>query len=121
MRTINLGDNLGLTSPDQCIAPGASPDLCKRSSPGARSDHSETIESHGQQLLRVRYLFLLVTEPHAFAPRRPMPIAGTAFSSSGQRARAAKSKPFTQPRASRSAPAQAMMAPLSVHSAGGGT
>ena len=45
---------------------------------------------------------------------------GLVTSSSGQRARGAVSSGSTRPSASRSAPAQAIIAPLSVQSAGGG-
>ena len=45
---------------------------------------------------------------------------GGARSSSGQRGRSGASSPSTRPRRSRSSPAQAIIAPLSVHSAGGG-
>ena len=63
--------------------------------------------------------------PQAPAPTTAMrsnAISATpaAAGSSGQRARGATSSVSVSPRASRSQPAQAIIAPLSVHSAGGG-
>ena len=60
------------------------------------------------------------------APQNPArvlayPAGAVALASSSQRARGAVSMVSTSPSASRSAPAQAIIAPLSVHSAGGGT
>src|SRR5271165_1657446 len=51
----------------------------------------------------------------------PAPVRGAAAGSSGQRGRGAKPSPSTRPRRSRSSPAQATIAPLSVQSFGGGT
>src|SRR5262249_56045168 len=48
-------------------------------------------------------------------------LAGLATSVSGQRARGATSSESVKPSASRSTPAQAIIAPLSVHSSAGGT
>src|SRR3546814_11625319 len=54
---------------------------------------------------------------HAFTPA---PRAFSAPGSSGQRGRAATSSPSVNPAANRSAPAQPIMAALSVHSQSGG-
>ena len=51
----------------------------------------------------------------------PAPSAGGASGSSGQRARAGAERSSISPRESRMAPAQAIMAALSVQSSGGGT
>ena len=51
----------------------------------------------------------------------PAPGAGSADGSSGQRGRAGASRGSMSPSARRSAPAQAIIAALSVHNAGGGT
>jgi hypothetical protein len=51
----------------------------------------------------------------------PAPSAGGAAGSSGHRARAGAARSSTSPRARRMAPAQAIIAALSVQSAGGGT
>src|SRR5690606_9558834 len=50
----------------------------------------------------------------------PAPMAGGAAGSSGQRARAARSRGSLWPSFRRSIPAQAIMAPLSVQRRGGG-
>src|SRR5215475_3401768 len=78
-------------------------------SPGATTEHRDALNGHA--LLPPAYLYAAV--------RRSAPSAA-AISSSGQRARGAVSRGSLMPSASRSQPAQAIIAPLSVQSSGGG-
>ena len=77
--------------------PPARRDLRQRGAPGAAADDADV---------------------HAFTPA---PRTFSALSSSGQRARAGASSSSVSPSAKRSAPAQAIIAALSVHSQAGGT
>src|SRR5690606_16276736 len=76
---------------------------CKRGSPGSAAHHGN--------FGRFR---------HAFAPLRPVPNLGADFASSGQRERGAMASESAAVDAARSAPAQAIMAALSVQSSCGG-
>src|SRR5262249_30629596 len=78
-------------------------------SPSASTEHHDALNGHA--LPPSAYLYAAV--------RRSAPSAA-AISSSGQRARGAVSKGSFKPSASRSHPAQAIIAPLSVQSSGGG-
>src|SRR6185369_11681545 len=90
-------DDVTLQRPDQALTPACGGDLRQRRAPGAAADDSD---------------------PHALTPA---PRTFSALSSSGQRARAGASRPSINPAARRSAPAQAIIAALSVHSQPGGT
>src|SRR5206468_4428454 len=99
---IDGGHNVVLERPKQCLPTAGRRDLRQRGPPGAAADHAES-EAIGL---------------HAFTPA---PRTLSACSSSGQRARAGASSPSVRPPASRSAPAQAIIAALSVQSQPGGT
>ena len=75
-------------------------DLRQRGAPGATADDRNLVHAHALT---------------------PAPLTLSAASSSGQRARAGASSPSTSPAAKRSAPAQPIIAALSVHSHAGGT
>ena len=97
MARVDRFDDFVFERPEHCFAAAGRRDLRERGAPGAAADNAE---------------------PHAFTPA---PRTFSAFSSSGQRARAGASRPSHQPAAKRSAPAQAIIAALSVHSQPGGT
>ena len=99
IRIDGFGD-FGLQRPQQSVPPRAGGDLGQRRSPGAAADHRQPLDCH------------------AFTPA---PRTFSAASSSGQRARAGASSPSMRPAAKRSAPAQPIIAALSVHSQSGGT
>src|SRR5690606_26069876 len=101
---VDLGDQLRLARPEQHLAPVARQRLGERGAPGARADHTDP-------------LALGLSNGHAFTPA---PRTGSAPASSGQRGRAAKSSGSACPSASRSTPAQAIIAALSVQSESGG-
>ncbi len=94
-----LRHHRGVARPQRHVASGARRAVGKRRAPCAGSDHRDALED-------VTKLFLRVS-----AHSSP---------SSGQRARGATSSVSVMPRASRSAPAHAIIAPLSVQSSGGG-
>ncbi len=96
------GVNRGAVArPDAHRAAGAGGGQCQRGAPGAAADDADGLD-------------------HARAPFAPLPSLGAASSSSGQRGRAATSRESVRPRASRSAPAQAIITALSEHRRGGG-
>src|SRR5258705_1748859 len=95
--TVDCSDDLGFERPDQAFAAVRRGDLREGRAPCAAADDPN---------------------PHAFTPA---PRTFSALSSSGQRARAGASRPSINPAAKRSAPAQAIIAALSVHSQPGGT
>ena len=88
-------DDLGFARPEQHIA-AARGDLRQRRAPSTAANDAD---------------------PHAFTPA---PRTASAPGSSGQRARAGVSSGSVRPAAKRSAPAQAIIAALSVHSQSGG-
>ena len=92
---VDAFDHLGLERPQQGFA-AARRDLGERRPPGAAADDSDL---------------------HAFTPA---PRTFSASGSSGQRARAGASSASVRPASKRSAPAQAIIAALSVHSHEGG-
>src|SRR4051794_2496078 len=93
-------DDLVLHRPKQGFAAAGRRDLCERRSPSAAAEDSDLVEAH------------------AFTPA---PRTLSASGSSGQRARAGASSGSVKPAAKRSAPAQAIIAALSVQSHAGGT
>jgi hypothetical protein len=90
-------DHVALQRPEQGFAAARGSNLCQRRAPGAAPDDSEL---------------------HAFTPA---PRTFSALWSSGQRARAGTSRESRAPTTKRSAPAQAIIAALSVQSHAGGT
>ncbi len=100
MTGIDRLDDLGLAGPQQDVASAARADLGQRGAPRPAADHAQPIEAH------------------AFTPA---PRTFSASGSSGQRARAGASSGRSGPAMKRSAPAQAIIAALSVHSQPGGT
>src|SRR6478609_9073364 len=94
---VDRADDFALTCPEQSFTITARRDLRERGPPGTAADDAE---------------------PHAFTPA---PRTFSALSSSGQRARAGASRSSVRPAANRSAPAQAIIAALSVQSQIGGT
>src|SRR5439155_3245185 len=90
-------DHLGLARPQGDRLAIGRRDLRQSGAPGAAADHAY---------------------PHAFTPA---PRTFSASGSSGQRGRAAMSSGSVRPAAKRSAPAQAIIAALSVQSHAGGT
>src|SRR5262249_56441581 len=92
-------------------AAGARDDIGERSPPGARSNNGDTLEGHGSGGRGS----LRSTASAAGA------ALGAVTSTSGQRACGGVSSVSVRPSARRSAPAQAIIAPLSVPSSGGGT
>src|SRR3954468_10428334 len=95
MALIDGLDDLRLARPEQGLA-ALGRDLRQRRPPGAGADHAD---------------------PHAFTPA---PRTRSASGSSGQRARAGASRPSVRPASKRRAPAQAIIAALSVQSQSGG-
>ena len=100
MLGVDRDHDLLFQRPQQSIAAVRSNRLRQRGAPGAAADHREALDLHA-----------LTPAPRTFS----------ALSSSGQRARAGASSWSTSPAASRSTPAQAIIAALSVHSQAGGT
>ncbi len=95
---LDLGGHLGLARPEPRRQSRKGRDLGQGRAPGPRVDHPHRAHQ-------------------AFAPLRPGAWVGrsaAAASSSGQRGRAAASSPLVKPALSRSAPANAIMAALSV-------
>ncbi len=93
-------DHLGLARPQQGGQARAGAHLGQGRAPGPAADHPGAGKT-----------------AHALAPLRPgtwVGLARAAASSSGQRGRAAASRPSVRPRARRSAPARAIIAALSV-------
>ena len=95
-------DDLALARPQQHRGAVARDDLRERGAPGAGAQHADT---------------LALRAGHAFTPA---PRTGSAAASSGQRGRAGVSSGSVWPSASRSMPAHAIIAALSVHSGSGG-
>src|SRR5688572_12176497 len=92
--------HLGFARPQQDFASAACADLRQSGAPGTAADDPQPFEAH------------------AFTPA---PRTFSASGSSGQRARAGASSASVSPCVKRSAPAQAIIAALSVHSQAGGT
>src|SRR6185503_17747466 len=90
-------DYVGLQSPEKRLPPAVRRDLRKCGAPRAATNDAQL---------------------HAFTPA---PRTLSARSSRGQRARAGASRSSVSPATSRSAPAHAIIAALSVHSHAGGT
>src|SRR5262249_21989289 len=124
------------------LAAGAGDHARQRRPPGAGSDHGDVLEGHGCSVLCGNaggrdggnggrklgwFAHHCGSGSSAAAPapgawtRMPSGGVGALTSSSGQRARGSVASVSVSPAASRSAPAQAIIAPLSVHSEGGGT
>ena len=134
---VDVGHGFGLTRPQRDGAAGLSQSLGQRRTPGSGADDGNAVEGGGHPsfscgglLWRVSRAGVLtstfwsarVRQRHFFLyALTPAPMAAGASGSSGQRGLAAKSSPSIMPRASRSAPAHAIMAPLSVQSDDGGT
>ena len=124
---VDAGDRLRLVCPDQHVPPRPAGNRCKRGTPSAGAD-----DANGLIRLAVLCIVLLRHAPSPWGPYRrfsarlpshaltPAPAAGGASGSSGHRARAGVSSPSTRPLASRSAPAQAIIAALSVQRPTGG-
>src|SRR3569623_3302848 len=100
VRAVDRGDLYRLACPEQRFPAAARHDLRERGSPRAAADHADPVKAH------------------AFTPA---PRTFSAVSSSGHRARAGASSLSHNPAANRSAPAQAIIAALSVQSQAGGT
>src|SRR5689334_22840429 len=94
---VDRADDFAFTCPEQSFTITARRDLRERGPPGTAADDPEL---------------------HALTPA---PRTFSALSSSGQRARAGTSRLSHSPAAKRSAPAQAIIAALSVHNQPGGT
>ena len=100
MDAVDCRHDVVLDRPQQCLLPARRGDLRQRRAPCAAAHHCQSVQRH------------------AFTPA---PRTLSASSSSGQRARAGASSPSISPAAKRSAPAQPIIAALSVHSHAGGT
>src|ERR1051325_193328 len=94
---VDRGNHGGIARPHRNGPSGAGGDGCQRGAPGAAADEGEPV--------------------HA-APADA--ISAETAASSGHRGRTGASSPSVRPRRSLSSPAQAIIAPLSVQSAGGG-
>src|SRR5690348_13220741 len=88
--------------PERDVSSGARAGLRQRRAPRAATENENALNAH-------LYAAVLSLRPRA-----------AATSSSGQRAFGATSNLSVRPSASRSAPAQAIIAPLSVHNCSGG-
>ena len=132
---VDLLNRICFTRPQPHLAARKPQRLRQRRSPCPAPNHADAIELHWILLNRYRWdsntRLQACNVPKAAKPAdsqpsdiyafTPAPIAGGAEASSGHRGRTGASRPSASPRASRSAPAQAIIAPLSPHSATGGT